>query len=344
MEMGISRSTLLSSATAAVLALPLWTSAALAQETQATEGEGTEQAQQTQQSGEAGQAAGGEQGQGDPSDALVARLGDAEIRSSDVMRAMGQLPSPLNRQPPEMLAATAIQQLVLREAILQQAREADLAQDPEVQSRVAAATQAAEEDALLQVWLERELQTRVPSQAVDQAYAALQAITTGELPPLEQLRGEIEQNLRRQAMEEIQTSLLTGADITFFGPDGQPRAGAGQEGAVSGNAGAGTDVGTGAETDAGGVAGAGTEAETEAGGDAGGGTDAGVEAGTGTETETGAGTGGDAETGTEGEAGAETDAGTTGAGTDTGTDAGGGTDTGTDAGGTDSDGGTGSGG
>ena len=90
--MGITRSTLLNSAAAAMLALPLWVGAGLAQETQGTEGQGTDQAQQTQPSGDAGQASG--------SDSLVARLGDAEIQSSDVLTAIGQLPPTLNRLPP----------------------------------------------------------------------------------------------------------------------------------------------------------------------------------------------------------------------------------------------------
>ena len=60
---------------------------------------------------------------------------------------------------------------------------------------------------------------------MEQAYAALQAVSTNEVPPLEQLRPQLEEGLRRQAVEEIETSLLTGADITFYGPDGKPRSG-----------------------------------------------------------------------------------------------------------------------
>lgn len=325
--MALTRLALLNSAAAAVLAFPLWTSIALAQTAQGTEGQGTDQAQQAQPSGDVGQAAGGPQGQASGSDSLVARLGDTEIRSSDVLRAMGQLPPTLNAQPPEMLAATAIQQLVLREAILQQAREAGLAQDPEVQSRVTAAAQAAEEDALLSVWLERELQTRVPPEAVDQAYAGLQAITTGELPPLEQLRGEIEQNLRRQAMEEIQTSLLEGADVTFFGPDGQPRARTGQTGAAGQGGGADSETGAGTGVASGTDAGAGADAGDDAGTGPNAGDNAGAGTGDGARAGTDAGTGTEIETGDGGGAGAGTDGSGTGAGTG-----------GTDAGGTDSGG------
>lgn len=238
-----SRQALLTATTAVAIALALWASGAWAQDAQE---QGTEQAQEAQPSDETGQAAGGEQASGDAADALVATLGDAEIRTSDLRRAIGQLPQPLSAQPPELVASAALQQLLLREAILQQARSAGLAQDPEVQSLVTAAAQSAEEDALVQVWLERELEARVPAQSVDQAYAALGAITTGDLPPLEQVRPQIEENLRRQAIEELQATLLTGADLTFYGPDSQPRA-AGARAGEAQDSGAGRQDGTGGQ-------------------------------------------------------------------------------------------------
>lgn len=117
------KNNLLNSAAAAVLALPLWAGASLAQEAQA-QTQGTDQAQQsdqTQPSGDAGQTAdGGQQAQGqgqgqaNGSDALVATVGDAEIRNSDLMRAIGALPPQLSSQPPEMVMSMALQQLVLR--------------------------------------------------------------------------------------------------------------------------------------------------------------------------------------------------------------------------------------
>lgn len=251
-DAGRSRQVLLTSATAVTIALALWASGAWAQDAQE---QGTGQAQEAQTPGETGQAAGGEQASGDASDALVATLGGTEIRTSDLRRAIGTLPPPLSSQPPELVAAAALQQLLLREAILEQARSAGLAQDPEVQSLVTAATQGAEEDALVQVWLGRELAARVPAQSVDQAYAALGAITTGDLPPLEQVRPQIEENLRRQAIEELQATLLTGADITFYGPDGRPRAGGavtqGEVGAQADDAAAGEAQDSGAASEEG---------------------------------------------------------------------------------------------
>ena len=258
------RHVLLNSAAAVTVALSFWASAVGAQDTQTqdtqsqdTQAQGTDQAQQSdqsQQSGEAGQTADGGtqaqgqgQGQGNSSDALIATVGDAEIRNSDLMRAIGALPPQLSSQPPEMVASMAMQQLVMREAILQQARSQGLAEDPEVQSLVEGATQSAEEDALVQVWLQREIANRVTPEAVDGAYAGLQAIATEEVPPLEQIRSQIQQSLAQQAMNDLQGSLLSNTQVTIYGPDGQPieqqQGGQGGQGTNSGQGNTGDQSG-----------------------------------------------------------------------------------------------------
>ena len=243
---------LLNSVAAAVVALPLLAGASFAQEAQA-ETQGTAQAQQSdpsQQAGDAGQATTQQQAQGTASDVLVATVGDAEIRSSDLMRAIGALPPQLSSQPPEMVMSMALQQLVLREAIVQEARSQGLAEDPEVQSLVEGATQSAEEDALVQVWLQREITNRVTPEAVDAAYAGLQAVTGEQpVPPLDQIRLQIEQSLAQQAINDIRGSLLSNTQVTVYGPDGQPmdpqsEAGGGQ--ANSGDQSGGDQSGDGA--------------------------------------------------------------------------------------------------
>lgn len=215
---------LLSTAGAVALTLPLWAGASLAQDAQA-QTQGAEQADQAQQSSDPGPATNGQQAQGQVSgpDALFATVGDAEIHNSDVMQAIGAFPPPLNAQPPEMLVPMAVQQLLLREAIVQEARAQGLGEDPEVQSLVEGATQAAEEDALVQVWLQRELQGRVTPEAVDQAYASLQALAGDQpVPELEQIRPQIEQSLAQLAFNDIQSALLANANIILYGPDRQP--------------------------------------------------------------------------------------------------------------------------
>lgn len=268
------RTNLWTSAATLALAVPLWAGAALAQETQDAEGsqetqaQGTEQADQGQQAGDAGQQG---QGQDAANDVLIATIGDAEIRNSDILRAIGDLPPPLNAQPPEMLVPMALQQLLLREAIVQEARSQGLGEDPEVRTLVEGATQAAEEDALVQVWLQRELENRVTPEAVDQAYAGLEAMAGDQpLPPLEELRPQLEQSLAQQAFGEIQASLLSNADITVYGPDGQPleQPTAGAGGQASGGEQAGGEQAGGDQ--AGGEGSAGDQAMPEDGDAAGG--------------------------------------------------------------------------
>ncbi|GGF75173.1 hypothetical protein GCM10011402_29820 [Paracoccus acridae] len=215
---------LMNSAAVALLSLPLWAGAVLAQDTPDPKAQGDTGAEQAQPL-ESAQGADGQSSSGAVTDGLLATIGGVEIRNSDVLTAIGALPPPLTAHPPEIVASLVLQQLLLREAIVQKARSQNLAQDPEVQSLVSKATQAAEKHALVQVWLQRELESRVTPDNVEQAYAALQAVSTNEVPPLEQLRPQLEEGLRRQAVEEIETSLLTGADITFYGPDGKPRSG-----------------------------------------------------------------------------------------------------------------------
>ena len=297
----LTKTTLLNTAAAAALALPFWAAPVLGQEAQSTDqaqqsqDTQAQQTDQSQQSGDAGQAttgqaSGGQQGQGQGqgqnggSDVLIATVGDAEIRNSDLMRAIGALPPQLSGQPPEMLVPMALQQLVTRQAIVQQARSQGLAEDPQVQSLVEGATQAAEEDALVQVWLQRELANRVTPEAVEQAYAGLQAVAGNQpVPPLEQIRGQIQQSLAQQAMNEIQASLLSNAQVTLYGPDGQPlQQQQGNAGGQGGNGGTGGQSGNGGgQTNTGGQSGDASGGQDQSQGNAAGGNGSGGESGTG---------------------------------------------------------------
>ncbi|SFP24934.1 hypothetical protein [Tranquillimonas alkanivorans] len=198
---------------ATALALTLAAGAATAQEaTQAapTEGADTQAPTETQQA--------------QPADALVATVGDAEIMTSDVRAAIGALPAQMRSQPPEMLVPFAIEQLVLRELIYQAAQAENLGEDPEVVALVEEAGQAAEQDAMVQVWLQRELDAAVTDETVQQTYDQLQTGSDAELPPLEELRPQIEQQLRRQTVEDLRTGLQDDVRVMFYGPDGQPLA------------------------------------------------------------------------------------------------------------------------
>ena len=218
-----------SAAAAALLGLPLVASPAVAQQTQDDQGAEQQQAptageaeMPAQTGAETGmQATGDQPALGAGPDTLIATVGEAEIRGSDLMTAIGALPPQLRSQPPEMLVPMALDQLVLRELILQEARAQNLGEDPEVQTLAQGPAETAQDDAMVQVWLNRELGQRVTDEAVQQFYDDLQPGEGEEVPALEQIRPQIEQHLRRQALADIRTTLQQGADVTLYGPGGE---------------------------------------------------------------------------------------------------------------------------
>jgi hypothetical protein len=158
-------------------------------------------------------------------DAVVARVGDTDIMRSDVIGVIGSLPPQLQQQPADMLIPMALDQLVLRELILQEAREAGLESDPDVEAKLADAADAPEqarENAMVQVWLDRELEGAVTDQKVQETYGSIENQLGDQVPPLDQIRPQIEQELRRTAFVELSEELQANADVTLFGPDGEP--------------------------------------------------------------------------------------------------------------------------
>lgn len=214
-------------AVTALLALPT-APVALAQSHEAQSGDTAQQPRQKPDATKEQQAQTGQQqspdGSGPQPDVLVATVGDEEIRSSEVMTVIGMLPEPLRAQQPDMLVPIALDQLILRELILQKAHSENLGEDPEVKQLVENQTATAEDDAIVQVWLQRELGERVTDQQVQQTYdrIASEAEEGGDVPPLESVRPQIEQQLRQQALGEIRASLNEDAKITFYGPEGEP--------------------------------------------------------------------------------------------------------------------------
>ncbi len=202
-----------STALTAALGLGLTAVPALAQESQ------------TQQGSNANAEAQGDQ--------KVATVNGTDIVTSDLMRFVDMLPDQLRRsQPPEMVISSAIQQLIMRELILEEARSANLAKNDRVKQLVEQSTIEAQDDAMVQVWLEQEFEDDITDEAVQGAYDALQATSTQELPPLEQVRPQIEQQLRQQAYADLQTQLQQGADIVFYDASGNavtPQSGSGQD-------------------------------------------------------------------------------------------------------------------
>ena len=215
-------------AVAAFAAVPFAVSAQTQQGQTETQPQQSSESQQTgqgtdQQAGQqqAGQQQGG-QAQKAGQDMVVAKVGDREIRRSDVLTVIGMLPPQLQQQPPEMLIPIALDQLVMRELILQKAQQAGLENDPQVQSLAETASERAKEDAMVQVWLDKELGKAVTDEKVQQAYDTAKQQLGDQVPPIEAVRPQIEQQLRQQAFVDMSQELQSNAQVTLFGPDGQP--------------------------------------------------------------------------------------------------------------------------
>ena len=208
-----------STAIAALLSLPVMAGAAFAQqsteETQSSEAQSSET--QSQDTGQQQSAAGAPE-----QDALVATVGDAEIRGSDVMAFIDMLPPHLQSQPPQMLVPMALEQLIVRELVLETAQDQNFAEDPEVKALVDSSAGVTEEDAMVKVWIDRETEGAVTDEAVQEAYEKAQSDSTEELPPIEEVRPQIERFLRQQAMQGIQIRLRDSADIVLYDSTGQP--------------------------------------------------------------------------------------------------------------------------
>lgn len=211
-----------STALAALLALPLGLAPAAAQESTATQDQSMakkiEQADapDTAETDTAmTEALEGEGAMGGP-DAVIVTVGEAEILGSDVMRAIGTLPPTMRQQPVDMLLPAALQQLVLRELILDRARSENVAEDPNFASMAEQASAEAKENVTVQFWLQRELADAVSDEAVNAAYEQITQSAQGEVPPLDAVRPQIEQELRRREMDRIRADLQAkGPEITF---------------------------------------------------------------------------------------------------------------------------------
>lgn len=167
----------------------------------------------------------GEAVAGDP---IIARVGDKEIMRSDVIGVLEALPEEIRQQPEETLVPLAVEQLILREILLEKAQEAGLENDPEVEALVAGAEAGAgdeaalRENAMVQIWLDRALEDAVTEQAVEQTYENVQDQFGDDVPPMAEIRPQLEEEVRRQAFLDLSATLQENADVTLYGPDGEP--------------------------------------------------------------------------------------------------------------------------
>ncbi|MBV8869788.1 MAG: peptidylprolyl isomerase [Acetobacteraceae bacterium] len=156
-----------------VLALALAApAAAFAQATPAPQGTPTQQAAPGQpgtapqpgagaQPGAAGQQAG--KPAGNP---VLARVGDQEIRLSDLRSAAATLPPNLRSMPEQVLYPMLLDRMIDQDALVAEARRTGLDKDPEVKRQV----QMAEDSALQRALLMKEVQPQVTDQAVRARY------------------------------------------------------------------------------------------------------------------------------------------------------------------------------
>ncbi len=217
---------------ATILALPLAAAPALAQEdtsngeemdsAQSETGSSDMQSGSDASSGDSQSAEGGAEGSMD-GDRLIATVDGTEITAADVQTAIEGLPAQVRQQmPPEQLASMAVDQLVLRQLILDEAEADNLSEDPEVQELIEQNQRANEEDAILQVYVERQLEGAVTDEEVQQTYDQISSQSEQEVPPLEAVRPQIEQQLRQQRLGEVRDELMQDVEITYYGPDGEP--------------------------------------------------------------------------------------------------------------------------
>ena len=170
------------------------------------------------QSGDNGTAEGGS---ADP-ERLIVTVDDTEITQGDVMAMIAAMPQEMRQQPQERLVPMAVQQLIMRQMLLDAAEADGLSEDEDVQTMTEENEQMQNEDAMVRVYLQRELDSAVTDDAVQNTYDEIAANSETELPPLEDVRPQIEQQVRQQAYGELQADLQEGTRIVFYGPDGEP--------------------------------------------------------------------------------------------------------------------------
>ena len=202
----------------ASLSLAVAAGPALAQDN-ATAGQTGQSSQSTQadQSATSGQS--GEQSRSLAPETVLALVGDSEIRGADLIEFISAMPPRMRQQPPQMLMSMALDQVILRELLLQEAQAQNLAEDPRVTEIVDRNAQVAQEDAMVAVFLEDQLASRVSDEQVQQTYEQLQSQAGADqsLPPLEALRPQIERQLQQQAVQALRDELVQDVEVVVYG-------------------------------------------------------------------------------------------------------------------------------
>ncbi|MBH62278.1 MAG: peptidylprolyl isomerase [Alphaproteobacteria bacterium] len=102
-------------------------------------------------------------------DNVLARVNGAEVRQSDVLRMLDQLPAEVRNMPQGQLFTLLIERAVDRVLVIEAARADGLANDPEVRARL----KQAEDDLLWATFLERKVAEGMTDSRIRKAYDRL---------------------------------------------------------------------------------------------------------------------------------------------------------------------------
>lgn len=107
-------------------------------------------------------------------DPVVARANGGEVRRSDIMRLLTQLPAEARNMPPEQLFALGVERAIDRLLVAEAARGEGLQDDPEVRRRL----EAAEADVLWEAYLQGRIQRELSEGRIRAAYDEIAAAAT----------------------------------------------------------------------------------------------------------------------------------------------------------------------
>ncbi len=109
-------------------------------------------------------------------DSVIARVNGEEVRQSDVLRMLEQLPAEVRGMPREQLFALVVERAIDRFLVVEAARKEGLRDDPEIQRRL----EAAEADVLWEAYLERKLQEGLSEARIRRAYDKIASEATDD--------------------------------------------------------------------------------------------------------------------------------------------------------------------
>jgi peptidyl-prolyl cis-trans isomerase C len=143
--------------------------------------------------------------EGADEDPIAATVNGEEIRTSEVLRMIGNLSPQVRQMPPEIVIPAIAEQIAIGRLIAQRGFEAGLADDEAVKARVA----EAERRIVQEAWLTREIEARIDDAALDAAYQQFLV----DNPPIEEVSARHILVETEEAASDLITQLGEGADF-----------------------------------------------------------------------------------------------------------------------------------